>query len=242
MVGTEKEMSVAEIQKYFKDLIITRVKNCIAIELSKYSYNTFNRYLNEISDSVAARIENDISEYGIRILNFFVSTVSIQPDDLNELKKLDNSMAQKKFEAMGNREATVIEAQGQAKAREIQGYTWQQEQQFDISKSFAQNEGFAGNPANMMAQMPLAFSMGDMLKNNVESSVSSQQEQKFVETVQTMTVKCLNCGADVPGGAKFCFNCGEKIGVPRKIYCSECGEPMLEDAKFCINCGARRER
>ena len=38
--------------------------------------------------------------------------------------------------------------------------TWQQEQQFDVSKTFAQNEGFAGNPANMMAQIPLAFAMG----------------------------------------------------------------------------------
>lgn len=41
---------------------------------------------------------------------------------------------------MGNRDANVIEAQGMAKAREIQGYTWQQEQQFDVSKTFAQNE------------------------------------------------------------------------------------------------------
>lgn len=66
-------------------------------------------------------------------------------------------MAQKRFEAMGNRDATVIEAEGLAKARELQGYTWQQEQQFDVSRTFAQNEGFAANPANMMAQIPLAF-------------------------------------------------------------------------------------
>ena len=82
LVGTEDVMSIKEVQKYFKDLIVTRVKNCIAVELSKYSYNVFNQHLNEISASVATQIENDISEYGIKILNFFVSAVSIKPEDL----------------------------------------------------------------------------------------------------------------------------------------------------------------
>ncbi len=104
-----------------------------------------------------------------------MSAVTIKPDDLEELKKLDNSMAQKRFEAMGNRDATVIEAEGLAKARELQGYTWQQEQQFDVKQNiFAQNEGFAANPANMMAQIPLAFSMGDMMKNNMDAAVQAQ--------------------------------------------------------------------
>lgn len=157
LVGTEKAMTTKDIQKFFKDLLVTRVKNCIAVELSKYSYNVFNQHLNEISENVAGQVESDLESYGIQILNFFVSAVTIKPDDLEELKKLDNSMAQKRFEAMGNRDATVIEAEGLAKARELQGYTWQQEQQFDVSRTFAQNEGFAANPANMMAQIPLAF-------------------------------------------------------------------------------------
>lgn len=241
LVGTESEMSVAEVQKYFKDLIVTRVKNCIAVELSKYSYNVFNQYLNEISASVAGQIERDISEYGIKILNFFVSAVNIKPDDLEELKKLDNSMAQKRFEALGNREATVIEAEGMAKAREIQGYTWQQEQQFDVSKTFAQNEGFAANPANMMAQIPLAFSMGNMIKDNVAESVEAQPSGGETEGTQNPSVICAKCGTKLTAAAKFCFNCGEKIEQPQKIFCTECGSSMPVDAKFCMNCGTRRE-
>ena len=100
--------------KYFKDLIVTRVKNCIAVELSRYSYNEFNQHLSDISETVASQIEKYISDYGIQILNFFLSSVNIKPDDLEALKNLDNSMAQKRFEAMGNRDANVIEAQGLA--------------------------------------------------------------------------------------------------------------------------------
>lgn len=240
-VGTEKQMSTAEVQKFFKDLIVTRVKNCIAVELSKYSYNIFNQHLNDISDNVSSQISNDISEYGIKILNFFVSAVNIKPDDLEALKKLDNSMAQKRFEALGNREVTVIEAEGMAKAREIQGYTWQQEQQFDVSRTFAQNDGFAANPANMMAQIPLAFSMGNMINENVTGAVAAQSLDGEAENMQNAKLKCAKCGTQIPANAKFCFNCGQKIEQPQKIFCTECGSTMPVDAKFCMNCGTRRE-
>ncbi len=241
MVGTETKMSIAEVQKYFKDLIVTRVKNCISVELSKYSYNVFNQHLNEISDHVASQIEKDISEYGIKVLNFFVSAINIKSDDLEELKRLDNSMAQKRFEALGNRDATVIEAEGMAKAREMQGYTWQQEQQFDVSRTFASNEGFAANPANMMAQIPLAFSMGNMIQDNISGAVETQLSDVETRNAQYMTTKCFKCGSQIPANAKFCLNCGEKLEVPQNIFCAKCGLPMPADAKFCMNCGTRRE-
>lgn len=104
LVGTEKKMETSDVQKYFKDLIVTRVKNCIAVELGRYSYNEFNQHLSDISESVASQIEKDISDYGIQILNFFLSSVNIKPDDLEALKNLDNSMAQKRFEAMSDEE------------------------------------------------------------------------------------------------------------------------------------------
>ena len=229
LVGTEQEMSTANIQKYFKDLIVTRVKNCIAVELSRYSYNEFNQHLNDISENVAGLIRD-------------------------ELKNLDNSMAQKRFEAMGNRDAAVIEAQGLAKSREIQGYNWQQEQQFNVSKAFAENEGFAVNPANMMAQIPLAFSMGDMLKGNMEAAVNANNTmQNSAMNMQggTMGVQgdsmntqgaslvCSKCNSPLPQGAKFCMNCGEKV-TPKEVYCQECGAVMPANAQFCMNCGTRR--
>lgn len=240
LIGTENTMTVAEVQKYFKDLIVTRVKNCIAIELSKYSYNVFNQYLNQISDNVAAQIGNDIAEYGISILNFFVSAINIKPDDLEELKKLDNSMAQKRFEAIGNRDATVIEAEGLAKARNIQGYTWQQEQQFETSKIFAQNEGFAANPANMMAQIPLAFSMGNMIKDNVSEAVMAQPSSNETQNIQNTGLKCKKCETSISVNAKFCPNCGEKVEKMQRIFCTGCGQPMSADDNFCKECGKRR--
>ena len=47
--------------------------------------------------------------------------------------------------------------------------------------------------------------------------------------------RCPSCGVSVSTGAKFCNECGFKMGTKPK--CSECQHENLPDAKFCVNCG-----
>lgn len=50
---------------------------------------------------------------------------------------------------------------------------------------------------------------------------------------------CKKCGQEIPSGAKFCTNCGEKIEDTSEFkICPKCGEEYRKDAKFCTNCGA----
>lgn len=50
---------------------------------------------------------------------------------------------------------------------------------------------------------------------------------------------CKKCGQEIPAGAKFCTNCGEKIEDTSEFkICPKCGEECRKDAKFCTNCGA----
>lgn len=231
MVGTENIMKTAEVQRYFKDLITTKVKNSIAVELSRYSFNEINSRLDEISREVSEKIKEAISEYGIQILNFFVSAVNIKPDDLEQLKSLDNEMAKKRFTALGNRDAKVIEAEGMARARELQGYTWQQEKQFEVSKTIAQNETMAANPANMMAQIPVAFAMGNMIKDNIQGAMNATDTNSDI----SRKIVCTKCNQELPLGAKYCFGCGAKI--QQEKYCPKCGTKLTPDARFCMSCG-----
>lgn len=120
LVGTENNLTIGNIQRYFKDLIVTRVKNYVSIELGKYAYNTVNQYLNEISDGVGKCVSRDIASYGIEIINFFVSAIMIRPEDLEELKNLDNTVARKRFDALGDKTSKIILAEGEAQARSIQ--------------------------------------------------------------------------------------------------------------------------
>ncbi|NIR49560.1 tetratricopeptide repeat protein [candidate division KSB1 bacterium] len=48
-------------------------------------------------------------------------------------------------------------------------------------------------------------------------------------------MNCVSCNAELPQEAKFCPECGTKIG---DMECSNCGEPLKPGAKFCHSCGS----
>jgi len=49
--------------------------------------------------------------------------------------------------------------------------------------------------------------------------------------------QCANCGTELPKGAKFCSNCGEKAGAAAASFCRECGAELKPNAQFCHACG-----
>jgi class 3 adenylate cyclase/tetratricopeptide (TPR) repeat protein len=46
-------------------------------------------------------------------------------------------------------------------------------------------------------------------------------------------MKCSKCQIDLPDGAKFCKECGQKL----EAICPECGKSLPPDSKFCLECG-----
>lgn len=51
---------------------------------------------------------------------------------------------------------------------------------------------------------------------------------------------CGECGADVPGDASFCPECGAALGETLAEYCQSCGGRFAPDDRFCSDCGAVR--
>jgi hypothetical protein len=45
---------------------------------------------------------------------------------------------------------------------------------------------------------------------------------------------CVNCGAEIQGGNKFCANCGKPVG---EAACEACGTPLKPGVNFCPGCG-----
>ena len=54
-------------------------------------------------------------------------------------------------------------------------------------------------------------------------------------------VQCTRCGYLNESDAKFCLNCGYKLGENNlnKQKCPKCGYLNESDAKFCLNCGGK---
>lgn len=54
-------------------------------------------------------------------------------------------------------------------------------------------------------------------------------------------MNCVNCGAPLKDGAKFCISCGAPQAAaapaPAPSVCTRCSAPLKPGAKFCISCG-----
>jgi hypothetical protein len=48
-------------------------------------------------------------------------------------------------------------------------------------------------------------------------------------------VRCPSCKADIPGGSKFCLECGAAL----LGCCALCGSTNPASAKFCSECGQK---
>ncbi len=71
-----------------------------------------------------------------------------------------------------------------------------------------------------------------------------------MEKNTTSQLKCLECGAELAEGQRFCAGCGAKCPPPTPVpepepehvdlrICSECGAILIEDQKFCSECGTK---
>lgn len=52
-------------------------------------------------------------------------------------------------------------------------------------------------------------------------------------------IECPNCHTKLAVNAKFCPECGNKVGAKKPAFCTECGEPINPGSKFCSSCGTK---
>lgn len=225
LVGTETGLSLDRLSLYFKELIATRVKTYLARIMNEVSFVVVNSHLNDISLAVQNKLSEDMQEYGILLPNFFVSTIHIPDEDKQKVK----------------------EALSMASARAIEGYNWADEQIASIAQKYASNPGSGDQVTGMLAQAPIAFAFGQMLKDTINPFMTrtlTSASDAFKEAPVEKNAKnehaenkkyCPKCGAPSPIDAAFCSQCGVKF--PEKTLCAQCGNPLNEDDKFCSKCG-----
>ncbi|MBR2289625.1 MAG: SPFH domain-containing protein [Clostridia bacterium] len=253
VVGTQKSIDTARIQDYFKEKIIVKVKAHLAKLMGQISYVVINQHLEEISEAIGEKLNEEMDEYGVEIPNFYLSTIHI-PDD---------------------EKARVQEALNKRMEQGILGYNWMDEQLADIAKRYVSNEGNGtGTATGMMAQMPMAFAFGQMLSNtaqpmmqqgmqglgngmanqgnlggiNLQNPTQPGANAGFMgfgaaKNAPTTAGKfCSECGTVLAEGTKFCPNCGHKVEEAQAGYtCKQCGRVLKENEKFCPDCGTKRE-
>lgn len=222
VVGTQNIVDSTRLIQYFREKISTKVKSYLAQIMGEISYLNVNAHLEEISEALKVKLNNDFGFYGVNLVNFYLSTIIIPKEDTDKIKEVLN----KKMEY-----GTL-------------DYNWADEQIAEISKKYAGNPGMQNDVGGMMAQMPIALAFGEMLKDNIAGGFQSSFSGKssiFSGNNSNANVNttdnsfCSKCGNKLDDGDLFCSKCGEKLA--EEVKCNDCGTKIKGDALFCSKCG-----
>lgn len=180
-------------------------------------------HYSELSDAMKEAMIPYFNDYGIRIDNFSFITINVPDEDLNAINEMKISARR-----------MDMESGAMARKREREGYTYQQEKGFDVLKTAAGNEAQPGQFMGAGMGLGMGFGLGGAF-GGAMGNMANQTMNSMNENPQEMKDKCPKCGQEVAKGAKFCPNCGEKLG----LFCSKCGASITPGAKFCANCGEK---
>ena len=226
IVGQLNDYTNQDIVRQVRGMILQSVKQKIAsaIVKNKVPILEIEAHLEELSQEIGAKLDEEFDYLGIECPKFYLESVSAEDKDLEELAKAKSAYASK-----------IIGAHGEAESRRIQGYDYRTERQFDVLQDAAQNAG-AGNVMAPGLGLGMGFGIGKGVAGGMENAAQAMNPNPQPQQ-QAAGAKCPQCGADIPAGARFCPGCGAQ--VPQKRFCQECGAELAADAKFCPQCGKK---
>jgi membrane protease subunit (stomatin/prohibitin family) len=192
LVGTLTVFDKTNLVRYLRGLYLARAKDAISSFLLRRQMSVLeiNAYLDEISDDLEEKLQPILSEYGIKLLNFYVNEISVPEDDASVIQ-LKNALAKRA-------------------EMDIVGYSYQQERSFDTLENAAKNQGSGGDFMGMGVGLGAGVSMGgafggafgELSKNISVAASGGEKVRQYV---------CPECHALINGKTKFCPECGHKM-------------------------------
>lgn len=180
LVGTENSLSQSSMANMFRAFLMTRIKSYIATILttSKISIFELDMYLEQFSSQLIEKLKPDFQEYGLKLNQFFVTTISrpegeVQYETIKELHFrqyadiADATIRQQKelIEQQTRSAKMKMEAEALADKRRVEGYDYQTERAYDTAEKLVSNEGIgnfsnAGIGLGMMGGMGIGIGRG----------------------------------------------------------------------------------
>ena len=234
VVGMVNDYSTETLKRTVKALIMGPIKECIAQTILEKQVSVLDvmTRLTEISATIQEKLNARIADLGVAMEHFNVYSISTSEGDLAALKKAREDMVAGRSAADVEAYKMTVLSEARAKAREIEGYTYEEQRRFDILEGAAKNEGAAGGLINMGVGLGVGAGVGGAVGKMVGDITAPD-----APTAEGGAAPCPTCGAAMPAGAKFCMNCGTARPVAK--FCPECGTKAEAGAKFCMNCGTK---
>jgi membrane protease subunit (stomatin/prohibitin family) len=209
IAGTNARFVTEDIEGQLKRTLVSSFTDALG-EAKIAALDLASNY-DELGKFMRGKMSDDFKAWGLELTKFVIENISLPPEV---------EAAMDKRTSMG-----VIGDVGR--------YT--QFQAADAMRDAAQNpSGGAGTGAGLGAGFALgnamAGAMTDALKQSKEGATSTAPNP----AAAAATVKCLTCGNQNNPAAKFCNECGTKLGP---ATCPNCQTELPAGAKFCTECG-----
>lgn len=221
LVGRVPVFTTKTLSEYFRGIIITQIKDCIAsyfIE-SSVSILQISSHLSEISKFLQENLSKAIEEYGVKLIAFSVNSISTDEND-PAVAQLKRALAKKA-------------------EMDIVGYTYQQEKSFDVMSKAASNQGCGVGATMMQAGMGLNLGMG--IAAPIGVAMGGIADNLSVGARRIKEARCPECGTIIDLDANFCPHCGYRRSsgtLPlTMVACDKCGHKSHKGTRFCPNCG-----
>jgi membrane protease subunit (stomatin/prohibitin family) len=228
VVGQLPTFDVESVRRAIKGMMMTSLQNIIAntIITDRIGILEIATRLEELSLAVQKKLNEKLADIGLEAVHFNVGTVFTDDDDLAMLK----AAKAKRLEVMNDAELEAYKletlSRARASARAMEGYTYQEEQKYEVLKTAAGNTAAGGEFVGVGVGLGAGFGMAGEIRNQMGSAMNTKPGTKT----------CPQCGASADAAAKFCRECGSAL-APAKKFCSECGTQCEGTAKFCSVCG-----
>ena len=163
VIGTEHGITQGQLVEKFRAFLLLRFKSYLAAQMKEKKICVFeiDEHLEAISEAVKGKLSTDFADYGM-VLEKFLVTAVIKPEDNRDYRHFKElhfrqyaEIAEAKLrqqvgviDQQTQAQRMVIEAEGLARKRSLEGYTYQDERRFDVAERFAENEA-TGQLANM---------------------------------------------------------------------------------------------
>ena len=254
IVGTEPEFLQTQMFHSFRAFLLTKLKPYITTLIRENNINIFqiDEYLVSMSDAMRDALREDFTEYGVALEKFLILNIAKPEDDKNyrrfkelhfrQYADIAEAKLRQQIGVIDQQTAAqrmVIEAEGIARKRQLEGYSYQDERRFDVAEQVASNQA-TGELANLGIGMGMISGIGGTMGNAVGDMMTG------VMTPQTTTPAgrtCPQCSTPLQATAKFCLECGAAVtaAVPQQVICPKCGASVYK-SKFCSECGASQVR
>lgn len=219
LVGTLSEFNSRQLTDQFQGAMESKTKSVILsyIQTNGIGIKSVSGHLEQISNFLRVSMEEFWEQFGLTLTGFYITSID-----------LDHSTPDGR---------QILQAMSQKSAQSIAGYTWQQDQSFNVAKEALSKGGDVGllGAVLMTGGLSGGGQMGQMMMTPAPTAdQAGQVEQKPPTAPQKKRreVFCSNCSRKISTDSKFCPYCGDPY-----LACPKCGADNDEKAKRCVVCG-----